>query len=644
MTLRRRSHLFAHAVLASFTLVAVTLVASASAGKQKPVPGPRIVAGAMLDRDRDGHADGVRLSYSRVIRHARDVDGRYPFTVVGYRVTAVATASGKALVLSVAELAGADTNATPVVRYGKTKRQPVVDLRGRQAVKQAFMRIKAHGVAPPPVQPPPPPTEKDVDGDGYLTPADCKPDDAAIHPGAADRPDLGFIDTNCDGIDGDVKQSLFVAMSGSDTNPGTQEKPLRQVQAALGKLGGNRSVLVATGVYARVVLDGLPAGIGIYGGYDARSWARSEGGPLTVIAGSPEGVVVQGTFEVTIQLASVQGVAANEPGATAYGIRVVGPAPADLTKRTLTLQKAVVTSGPGVKGLDGLPGVVGRNGGRGGAAGSGACDSGPPGAGGLGAQSPWSVGGNGGRGGAVGSNDGLPGTTPGSAHPGVGGKANGGNGTHGTNGLDGKDGLAGFGGATQFLPTPVWDGAVGKGGDGRPGAAGEGGSGGGGGAGQGGAFVVDGAGNGGGGGASGGEGGAGGQGAMPGGASFGLWVIHASVVLESVTVTSGDGAVGGRGGDGGRGGLGGIGGLGGQACPSEIGRGGNGGQGSNGGRGGGGGGGAGGPSVAVAILESKLERTDTTLRHGAGGAGGSGGLPNVPSVPAVSGEALDLVQ
>ena len=30
-------------------------------------------------------------------------------------------------------------------------------------------------------------------------------------PGAADKPDLGFVDSNCDGIDGDKAAALFVA-------------------------------------------------------------------------------------------------------------------------------------------------------------------------------------------------------------------------------------------------------------------------------------------------------------------------------------------------------------------------------------------------------------------------------------------------
>ena len=38
----------------------------------------------------------------------------------------------------------------------------------------------------------------DWDGDGY-TDSDCAPLDPFVHPGAVDKPDLSFEDTNCDG-------------------------------------------------------------------------------------------------------------------------------------------------------------------------------------------------------------------------------------------------------------------------------------------------------------------------------------------------------------------------------------------------------------------------------------------------------------
>ena len=47
-----------------------------------------------------------------------------------------------------------------------------------------------------------------------------------IAPGciaSADVPDLGFVDSNCDGIDGDISTSSFVSKLGSDGNLGTRQ-------------------------------------------------------------------------------------------------------------------------------------------------------------------------------------------------------------------------------------------------------------------------------------------------------------------------------------------------------------------------------------------------------------------------------------
>src|SRR5207247_11205022 len=46
-------------------------------------------------------------------------------------------------------------------------------------------------------------------GQGSASPATCA-------PGATDKPDLGFVDSNCDGIDGDKANAIFVAPNGND--------------------------------------------------------------------------------------------------------------------------------------------------------------------------------------------------------------------------------------------------------------------------------------------------------------------------------------------------------------------------------------------------------------------------------------------
>ena len=77
----------------------------------------------------------------------------------------------------------------------------------------------------------------DFDGDGSVPPADCNNLDPAVHPGAVDKPDLNFEDTNCDGIDGDLTKAVFVWINGNDSGSGTKENPLQTFTAAVGKVG-----------------------------------------------------------------------------------------------------------------------------------------------------------------------------------------------------------------------------------------------------------------------------------------------------------------------------------------------------------------------------------------------------------------------
>ena len=51
---------------------------------------------------------GCGLMYSERVRHSADRDGRYPFTVSGYRIRSVGKATGKALVVLLVEPAQPD--------------------------------------------------------------------------------------------------------------------------------------------------------------------------------------------------------------------------------------------------------------------------------------------------------------------------------------------------------------------------------------------------------------------------------------------------------------------------------------------------------------------------------------------------------
>ena len=79
----------------------------------------------------------------------------------------------------------------------------------------------------------------DSDGDTYgngegCSGPDCDDNDSSIYPGAFDKPDDNFIDSNCDGIDGDIEEAIFVATSGLNSNSGTSpDVPKATIQAGI---------------------------------------------------------------------------------------------------------------------------------------------------------------------------------------------------------------------------------------------------------------------------------------------------------------------------------------------------------------------------------------------------------------------------
>jgi hypothetical protein len=619
--------------------VAVTVVATLSAAPDARAP--RIVAATMQDTDRDSHADRMRLTYSERVRHAADRDGKYPFRVAGYRIQAVGKASSRTIVLALAELAAVDDTAKPTVRYARTGAGSVADLARNQAVGQLFSATAAHGNRPadtptPIPTPTPTPTPRDSDNDGVVDVQDCGPTDPAIKPGAPDQPDLKFVDSNCDGVDGIESKAVFASPQGKDTNPGTRSAPKRTLDAAVSAAAAARKdVFAAVGTYARVE---VATGVAIYGGFDARSWKRGFADD-TVIEGMPEAVFADKATGVLLQLLTVN--AADRglgPGASVYGIRA-------LNGSKLTLQNVAVRAGAAANGATGVHGAAGAPGqpGAHGAVGAKNCADGARRPGGAGGDSPvgrlGGKGGDGGKGGnGVAGRPGLFGTLGG---PGGKGGEKPARGEDGAGGTRGEPGLGGDGGTnTTSLAGTSWRGS--DGGFGRVGGAGNGGGGGGGGGyKKNGLFQDDWPGSGGGGGGGGGAPGRPGDGGHFGGGSFGVYLFNSALVTESSTITAGNGGRGGTGGDGGAGGKGGEGGRDvGFPC-GHGGRGGSGGKGGDGGVGGAGGGGAGGPSIGVMkVGTSTAALTGTTIKVGTPGAGGSlGAGGSASSTPAQSGIA-----
>jgi hypothetical protein len=477
------------------------------------------------------------------------------------------------------------------------------------------------------------------------------------YQGETDHPD--GIDQNCDGVDGELENGIFVAKNGSDGNSGTISKPKLTVQAAIDAAfsGGQRDVYVATGVYSASIV--LKSGVRVYGGYSSDFLTRDILLYETVIIGSAFTVQKPGAVNaISITGApgstvlsgfTIFGKNNNSPGGSSYAIYVRGSTNA-LSIADNTVESGV--AGNGAKGSNGVNGSLGSPG-SGGASAFGAmtsnCNAIPtnfPRLGGTGGLSTCDGGdlANGGSGGGntcppvynagpVAFENGVPGVGASAGDGGVGGydrevwycfnfpggechQATGGNevGNAGESGGAGSHGDTNGGNgcsaddAGGLVVAGLWQGGSGLSGFGGSNGSGGGGGGAGGGA-QDGAGCSDRTqiGGAGGGGGSGGCGGTGGGEGGSGGGVFGLFITWDAPPASAPSVANntfygGVGGAGGAGGNAGSGGAGGDGGAGGAEDFADAKCAANGGAGGNGGHGGhgeGGGGGCGGSSFAL---------------------------------------------
>jgi len=192
------------------------------------------------------------------------------------------------------------------------------------------------------------------------------------NPVPTDRPDPLGIDANCDGMDGERDNGMFVAKNGDDANDGTIYRPKLTINAAILAAAAatppKRDVYVATGVYSEAIL--LQAGVSVYGGYSSDYRVRNpvlyEVAILAVApqAGRPGAVNAIGIGggepgATTFDGFSVFGYHSRAPGGTSYGIYVRD------CDATLTLSGNGVhagSGGDGGRGDDGLDGDDGASG------------------------------------------------------------------------------------------------------------------------------------------------------------------------------------------------------------------------------------------------------------------------------------------
>ena len=201
----------------------------------------------------------------------------------------------------------------------------------------------------------------DIDG---LPGCECRP------TSTVDLPDPDGIDANCDGIDGEIGKSIFVAKTGDDAGLGTIDDPLRTVQAGITRASvqAKRDVLVATGVYVESVA--LANRVNVYGGYAPDFGERDRFTHESAILGvDPTDAARGAVYAAGIALSSndalkfdgfsVFGADNFAPGGNSYAIylRDVGP--------FVTISNNDIIAGnggAGVAGSKGTDGTAGTNG------------------------------------------------------------------------------------------------------------------------------------------------------------------------------------------------------------------------------------------------------------------------------------------
>jgi hypothetical protein len=463
---------------------------------------------------------------------------------------------------------------------------------------------------------------------------------------AQDLPDPYFIDSNGDGIDGELADAIFVAPPplGDNSNDGlTPSTPVATINTGITRAvsSARSQVLIQVGTYSESVQ--LASGVSLFGGFDA-NWARVPSTDVVAtVVQSPASGMLASAINATTQVSFLtlrNDVSATPNGASRYALRVINSSGLRLWYNRIQ---------PG-NGATGTFGVAGPNGGPitaqaepgqdaeesnatqpklGGAGGTSSCGR---------------TGGNGGNGG-VGAQSGMPGASGvGGTSGGSGGAASSSagadaqNGQSGQNGSPGSDGTHGSvavavvggidGGTVLYVPPVSGNGATGVGGNG--------GGGGGGGGGQDCGLCSQDLGAGGGGGGAGGCPGGRGFGGGGGGGSFGVLIASGSSVdVRDNAFFMGSGGTGGNGGNRGLGSDGADGAPGGTTQASiEGGAGGHGGNGGDGGDGGSGAGGHGGPSIGMLDPgNGALVQRMRYVQASSPGEAGEHGIGNVNAQP-----------
>ncbi|MFO0711081.1 MAG: hypothetical protein U0353_14635 [Sandaracinus sp.] len=178
-----------------------------------------------------------------------------------------------------------------------------------------------------------------------------------------------MLDVNCDGADGIVVESLYVAPDGDDAGPGSPTRPMRTVEAAIARASMSigtpmprTHVFVASGTYTESVE--LRDGVRVHGGYRRDFLALDPDGfrveiraPVGTTAPGQAAVVIRGagTSETVLEWLTVRGLDATMASQATFGIYALDPGP------RLSIRECEIRAGVGGAGTAGVDGTAGTS-------------------------------------------------------------------------------------------------------------------------------------------------------------------------------------------------------------------------------------------------------------------------------------------
>ncbi|MEQ1572299.1 MAG: putative metal-binding motif-containing protein, partial [Myxococcota bacterium] len=205
---------------------------------------------------------------------------------------------------------------------------------------------------------------------GSLSDGDCDDEALDTHPGALDDPDRGYRDENCDNIDGDLDNAVFLdPIGGNDGNSGLDpfDAVLTLPEAfSAATAAGVDWVLIAQGTLAFTGPDTFAQGVSIAGGYESAGWSRSAVDVPTISVPSTGKHLLGWVVPTEWHQVRISAAAATSPSGSSIALTLVSSA-------GLTLVDCDVAASNGADGNAGTGGVTG-GGGFGGARGGDGCE------------------------------------------------------------------------------------------------------------------------------------------------------------------------------------------------------------------------------------------------------------------------------